>query len=197
MTKLFSKLAFWTMLSIGSAMLAGCANIRLPLTTLSLVSFGTEGTMPAGAATAANSPLLYNGTAATYNITGESIWTAAIGTSSWVSFSPDGSPDSGVDEPSGTYVYTSTFQDPNPENSAGTITVMGDDTMAVYLNGTLIAPAAASEQKTHCTVDVPNCIVPATYQLTGFVQGTNTLTFQVKQLFGYGTGLDFSGTVAY
>ena len=37
--------------------------------------------------------------------------------------------------------------------------------------------------------------MPATYNLTGFIAGTNTLEFDVKLLYGNAQGIDFSATV--
>ena len=72
---------------------------------------------------------------------------------------------------------------------------MADDTTSVYLNGKLIAAAAAADPATACTVGKPNCVTPATYTLSGFVNGINYLGFVVNQDFGSATGLDFVGSV--
>ena len=134
------------------------------------------------------------GGAATYNIgTGGGIWTAPTGGSSWVGANALDCPNCGNVEPNGTINFYSTFT--ASSTSTGTITVMADDTTSVFLNGTLITAAAGSATAGKCTIGTPNCTTPQTYTLSGFLNGTNTLTFGVQQIYGNANGVDFSGVV--
>ena len=166
-------------------------------TTLNLASYGSTATAPSGLS---NTATLYyansaNSASPTYNIGTGGVWSNPLGSSSWVSYNPNTSPGGSVVAPSGTYYYYTTFTDTTAATSTGTITVMADDTSSVYLNGTLIAAAASATPATNCTQGQPNCKVPVTYTLSGFVNGTNVLYFGVDQDFGSATGLDFIGTV--
>ena len=127
--------------------------------------------------------------------TGLSPWAGPIGTSVWVGPEAGTSPGGGVVAPAGTYVYTDTFSDTLP--SSGTITVLADDTTDVYLNGNLIVGAAANVPGINCTVGTPNCITAKTYSLTGadFLSGSNILKFDVQQLYGSATGLDYEASI--
>lgn len=166
-------------------------------TTLSLASYGSTATAPAGVA---NSATFYYADSShpaspTYNIGTGGVWSNPLGSSSWVSYDPNTSPGGSVVAPGGTYLYYTAFTDNSAATSTGTVTVMADDTTSIYLNGTLIAPAAQATPATNCTQGQPNCKVPVTYNLSGFVNGTNILLFGVDQDFGSATGLDFIGSV--
>lgn len=132
----------------------------------------------------------------TYNLPATSPWANLTSNpnASWVSFNPGNYPGGSNVAPTGTYVYQTTFS--ATSSGSGTITVLADDSTSIYLNNVLITPAAAAVAAVNCTVGTPNCLTAATYTLTGFKDGVNTLTFGVKQDFGSGTGLDFTGTVA-
>lgn len=168
---------------------------------LSLASYGTltnAGLPNAAPAGVANTALAYISGGAplpTYNLPNTAPWANALGNSSWISFNPNTYPFGSVIAPNATYTYTTTFFDALPGSSSGMITVMADDTASVYLNGTLVAAAAMNSPAGNCTVGGPNCRVPTTFTLTGFVAGLNTLTFNVSQLYGVAEGLDFTGTV--
>jgi PEP-CTERM motif len=129
-------------------------------------------------------------------------WASAIGTSDWVSFNPYTAPNSDApgtyypySAPNGTYDYSDTFQ--ASSSSSGTISVLADDTISIYLNGNLIVAAAGATQSI-CAASTPNCTTVATYTLptADFADGTNVLSFDVQQLFGGATGLDFEGTLS-
>lgn len=172
--------------------------------TIGLESYGSTASAPAGANNTStnflgyvlpgviNTPI-FGGPS--YNVGTGGVWAAPTGTSNWVSNSPNAYPGGSVAPPSGVYVYSTTFFDMNPLQSTGTLTLLADDTASVFLNGTLIEAPAASTAAVHCDVGTPNCITPTTFDLTGFVQGTNTLTFGVYQEHGAAEGLDFSGSV--
>lgn len=160
-------------------------------TTVTLASYGSTSSAPSGVD---NTAVTYSG-GATYNIPTGGIWSAPTGSSSWVSYDPMSYPGGGSHPVNGVYNYSSTFFDDSGSTSSGSITVMADDTTSVSLNGVLITAAAGANPAQHCTVTTPNCTVPATYTLTGFVDGINTLTFAVNQDFNDASGLDFSGYV--
>ena len=163
--------------------------------TLNLASYGTTATAPAGVS---NTALTYGASGATYDIGTGNVWAAPVGNSSWVSFNPNSYPGGSYVAPNASYTYFSTFVDSTPGSSSGSITVLADDTVSVYLNNILVVGAAAANPANHCTVSTPNCMTAATYSLasSAFVSGTNTLKFVVDQDFGSATGIDFSGTVA-
>ena len=174
--KLFSRICLTAAGLLVSAHLASAA-------TLSLASYGSTAAAPSGVS---NTALKYTFAGlATYDIGTGGVWTNPLGSSSWVSYNPNTAPGGSVVAPNGSYLYYTTFVDSTPGTSSGTI----------YLNGTLITAAAAATPAANCTAGTPNCKVPATYTLSGFVSGTNILAFVVDQDFGSATGLDFIGTV--
>ena len=185
-----------------SALLAASAGVA-SASTLTLDSYGSANSRIAGAS---NSATYYTGSVletgplvlplgTSYSIQANGPWAEPTGASTWVSNNPDNSPDGGHVEPTGSYDYYSTFTDLTPGTSSGTITVLADDTASVYLNGVLIAAAASPATNGTCDSGTPNCTVPAVYDLTNFVDGTNVLSFSVLQEHGSAEGLDFSGTV--
>lgn len=185
--KLFSRLSL-----IAAGLVLSAAHVA-SAATLSLASYGSTGAPLAGVA---NSALQYSIFGlSTYNIGTGGVWSNPLGNSSWVSFNPNTAPGGSVVAPNGDYLYYTTFSDSTASTSTGSITVMADDTTSVFLNGTLITPAAPATTTGTCTKGQPNCITPATYTLTGFVNGTNVLSFVVHQDFGFATGLDFIGSV--
>lgn len=162
--------------------------------TITLSSYGSTANTPTGAG---NSPTyFYDGsTAPTYSIGTGGVWASPLGNSSWVSENAGNYPGGNSVEPTGSYVYYTTFTDDTPGTSSGSITLLADDTASVYLNNTLIALAAGPATAGTCDSSTPNCTVPATYTLSGFQTGTNVLVFDVLQEHGSAEGLDFSGTV--
>ena len=170
--------------------------------TLTLASYGSTNAAPTGVN---NSATFFDGGLAgstvipdgpTYSIGTGGVWAAPTGSSSWVSNAPGNYPGGNNVEPTGLYDYYTTFTDDTPGTSSGTITVMADDTTSVFLNGTQISPAASSATAGTCDSGAPNCTVPTTFDLTGFVDGTNILSFGVLQEHGSAEGLDFSGSVS-
>ena len=185
--KLFSRLCLTAAGLLLSSHLASAA-------TLTLASYGSTALAPAGVS---NTGLRYSIVGLpTYDIPTGGVWSNPLGNSSWVSFNRDTYPGGSVIAPNGSYLYYTSFVDNMPGTSSGSITVLADDTTSVYLNGTLITKAAADVPEPICTVGTPNCLTSATYKLTGFVSGTNYLSFVVDQDFGGATGLDFAGTVS-
>ena len=172
-------------------------------TTITLASYGSTNVAPSGVGNSATvftgglvDFILPIGGGPTYNVGTGNVWAAPGGSSSWVSNNRGNYPGGSNTEPTGVYDYSTTFFDNLASTSYGTITVLADDTASVYLNGNLIAPAASPATAGTCDSGTPNCTVPATYNLTGFVNGVNTLSFDVLQEHGSAEGLDFYGSVS-
>jgi PEP-CTERM motif len=166
--------------------------------TLTIDSFGTGTNVGAN-----NTATKYVGTpTTTFDIlnTGNptSGWHAALGSSQWVSYNAQTGPTGNVTSPDGTYTYTTTFTlNTNLENYIGSIEVLADDTTDVFLNGTPIQGVALPGTDGHCQSNTPNCSTPTlvTFDPSLFVNGKNTLTFDVKQTGLGAQGLDFAGTI--
>jgi hypothetical protein len=170
-----------------------------------LGSYGTSALNPG----VANSSTTYDPTAstvnsgsdATFDISAGSVWHAPTGNSSYVSFNPATGPTSSLVVPNGSYVYNTTFAiSPTEVADVGTLTVLADDTVSVFLNNSLILQAAGpmgpSNSYAKCSDVGPNCITPLTFSFTGFVEGLNQLTFDVEQVNAASEGLDYSGSIS-
>lgn len=144
----------------------------------------------------------FSGPAGTYDIGTGGIWMNALPGSSWVSFDPNTAPggshgggDPNPNVPNGTYVYTLG----NLGLTAGqqytvTFDILADDTTDVKLNGTTFVNAG-SGQKTNCVDGTtgPTCTMLYTQASSSYTaNGSDVLTFDVQQLYGIATGLDFS-----
>jgi PEP-CTERM motif len=168
-----------------------------------LGSYGTTNSNPGVANTATTyDPLaseVNSGSNATFDISPGSTWHAATGNSSWVSFNAGTGPTSSLVVPNGTYVYNTTFTVSSAANSVGTLTVLGDDTVSVFLNNSLIlqsaGPMGPNNSYAMCSDVGPNCITPLTFSFTGLAEGLNELTFDVQQVNAANEGLDFSGSI--
>jgi hypothetical protein len=142
-----------------------------------------------------------DGSTTTFDIDPGTTWHAPTGNSSWVSFNGSTGPTSSLVVPNGTYVYNTTFTvSPADVDSVGTLTVLADDTVSVFLNNSLIlasaGPMGPSNSYARCSDVAPNCITPLTFTFTGLTDGLNELTFDVKQVNLANEGLDFSGSIA-
>ncbi len=191
-------------LVITSAILfGGLISISARADTILLASYGSTATNPGVSNTATTYDFadsqVNNGSSSTFNISPGSTWHAPIGSSSWVSFNASSGPTSSYVAPNGTYVYNTTVNLASADYS-GTMTVLADDTVAVYLNGNLVlqsaGPMGPGNSYAMCSDVAPNCLVPFTFNLTGFTAGVNDLTFDVKQVNLVNTGLDFSGSLS-
>jgi hypothetical protein len=128
----------------------------------------------------------------------------ALGTSSWVSYDQTG-PESNpfVDTLNGNYFFQTTFDigtTATPNDAGGSIDVLADDTVIVFLNGIqLNTPNPSGTDPSlfpHCLDGTPTCMTPTSISLNGdFVSGINTLTFQVVQGNDVDFGVDFAGSV--
>ncbi len=152
-------------------------------------SYGTVGTAPTGVI---NTALTSVGNT-TYDIPTGGIWAAPIGNSSWVGINKGDYPGGGNVEPNGTYVYSTSFAATSDETA--TLSLMADDTTSVYLNGALILSPSTFTGAAHCVAGFPTCTATDTISFGGFTNGTNTLTFDVFQVYKNATGVDFSGTI--
>ena len=173
-------------------------------TILLLGSYGTSSPNPGvGNSATAYDPLnstVNSGSTSTFNISPGTVWHSAIGTSSWVSFNAATGPTSGLAVPNGDYIYSTTFNlGSTAANDTGTLSVLADDTVSIFLNGALIlqsaGPMGSNNSYAKCSDVGPNCITPLTFNFTGFNAGLNTLTFDVKQVNLANQGLDFSGSI--
>jgi hypothetical protein len=134
-------------------------------------------------------------------ITNSSVWSLPIGNSSWVSYaqtSPESNPF--VNTPNGNYFFASTFNidTKDPSIYSGSLEVLADDTVAVFLNGELLNTPTGTSYL-HCSNGVPTCTGSGTFislPSNDFVDGTNTLTFQVTQANKSAFGVDFYGSVS-
>jgi RHS repeat-associated protein len=184
-----------------------CATYAVPPAIITLGSFSTTATNPGFNNTATTfvpgSSAVNNGSTATYNLSPGTGWHSPLNSSSYVSYDPGTGPLGSVVAPNGDYYYTTTFtigSNVSLTSTSGTLAVLADDTVAVYLNGSLIQPSAGPiggyNSYSHCSNVVPNCATPITFNLTGLVTGQNVLTFDVKQVVLASEGLDYWGTIA-
>jgi hypothetical protein len=173
-------------------------------TILLLGSYGTSAPNPGvGNSATAYNPLtsqVNSGSTSTFDISPGTVWHSAIGTSSWVSFNAATGPTSGLVVPNGDYIYSTTFNlGSTAAADTGTLSVLADDTVSIFLNGALIlqsaGPMGPNNSYAMCSDVGPNCLTPLTFNFTGFTAGLNTLTFDVKQVNLVNEGLDFSGSV--
>jgi len=144
-------------------------------------------------------------TGSTQNIgTGAGVWAGPLPGSSWVSFA-NTAPGSGNVAANGSYVYHTTFDTTSLGNGvtySGFGSILADDTVSVFLNGTLLpneeliaSPVGADG---HCSSGVPSCTDPAGTAFTNsslIKFGVNDLYFVVQQTGLSAEGLDFSATV--
>jgi hypothetical protein len=141
-----------------------------------------------------------SGSTSTFNISSGTVWHPAIGGSNWVSFDAGTGPTSGVVVPNGDYIYSTTFNVVGEEvGGIGSLSVLADDTVSIFLNGNLIlqsaGPMGSNNSYATCSDVGPNCITPLNFNFTGFTAGLNTLTFDVKQVNGVNQGLDYFGII--
>lgn len=185
------------------------------------VTLGSFGTSDAALATTNNnSALVYGGYAVgsspysanpyssitsganpstTYDIgTGPGVWPNPIANSSWVAENPGAGPNGGYVAPNGYYTYTTTFN-ANGGSYSGSLSLMADDTVAVFLNNAMtpFVLAGAIGGDGHCADGQPNCSTVDTVSFDPtLLAGSNTLTFVVEQTGGASEGVDFSGNLA-
>ena len=180
-----------------------CAFSSAHADSLSLASYSGSSIAPDVANTATtydpSASTVNSGSTSTYDIASGSAWHSAMGSSSWVSFNASTGPTSSLVVPNGDYIYNTQFN-LTSSNYVGSLSVLADDTVSIYLNGNLIlqaaGPLSASNDYSHCSDVGPNCVTPLTFTFTGFDPGMNDLTFDVKQVAGVDEGLDFAGSLS-
>jgi hypothetical protein len=176
----------------------------LHASTLNLGSYGTTAVSPGFDNTATSyvpgSSTVNTGSTSTFDISAGTVWHSALGSSSYISFDPGTGGSLSDVVPNGVYVYTTTFTLPSKSSDGpytGSMTVLADDTVSIFLNGTQILAAASAVGNTysHCSDTGPNCVTPLTFSFDGILSGTNVLTFDVSQVAGANEGLDYVGTI--
>ena len=196
--KKYSSITFACALIFGGLVSAQADTILL------LGSYGTSSPNPGvGNSATAYDPLnsaVNSGSTSTFNISPGTVWHSAIGNSSWVSFNAATGPPSSLVVPNGDYLYSTTFNlGSTAAADIGTLSVLADDTVSIFLNGALIlqsaGPMGPNNSYAKCSDVGPNCVTPLTFNFTGFTAGLNTLTFDVKQVNLVNEGLDFSGSI--
>jgi hypothetical protein len=143
--------------------------------------------------------LALSGCGSTIVITKNSAWFGPLAGSDWVSYNDTGAGSFIV--ANGTVVrFQDTFFIPGSTAAgwSGFLTVMADDSTAVWLNGHLLMAEAGANAYTACSNEPIGCLdtTKATISLNAWMQaGTNTLWFDVAQRNGASYGLDYYGTV--
>jgi hypothetical protein len=178
---------------------ADTVNLISNSTTVSYTGY-TMGTAPFNLANPF-SEITNNAPVAATNIgTGGGIWTGPIGSSQWVSFE-NTAPGATV-VPNGYYTFTSSFTTTGGPYT-GSLTLLADDTVAVFLNGQVVPFVAAGNigGDGHCSDNPVTCLTTETVDFgsadAGFINnGTNKLTFVVEQTGLVAMGLDYSGSIS-
>jgi hypothetical protein len=156
----------------------------------------TQGTAPYNASNPYAYITSHSGVAVSDIGTG-GVWTSAITGTSWISNNPGSEPGGNYTAPDGYYTYTTSFT-ATPGEYTGSLDIMADDTVAVFLNGSttplLFAGAIGGDGK--CSDAQPNCtsieVLPLNLNLTS----SDKLTFVVEQTGSYSEGLDFAVDLA-
>lgn len=199
--KNFWKFSAMAAVLVASATIASADTVNLisNSTTDSYTGY-TMGTAPFNLANPF-SEITNNAPAATTNIgTGGGVWTGPIGSSSWVSF--ENTAPGAIVVPNGYYTFTASFNTTGGPYT-GSLSLLADDTVAVFLNGqtTPFVLAGAIGGNGHCSDNPPTCLTVDTVSFgsadAGFINnGTNKLTFVVEQTGLVAMGLDYSGSIS-
>jgi hypothetical protein len=205
--KQFGKFCAMAAFLVASATYASADSIQLGSYGTGTSNFGNNNSAVnyGGAVLQPNPPFPANpsgfistGTGNTFNIgTGGGIWTGPVANSSWVSENANSFPGGSFIAPNGYYTYTTTF-DALGGNYTGSLNLLADDTVAVYLNDSLtpIVLAGAIGGNGHCADNPPTCLtVDSTDLDLTLLAGSNKLTFVVEQTGLVAEGLDFDGTL--
>ncbi len=147
----------------------------------------------------------------TYAVSPGSVWSGAIGSSSWISYDPHSGPTGGQNggsvpyDANGFYFYEQSVTT-NGGLWAGSVTIQADDTVAVYLGSINAANLLLNYGNIggdgHCADNAPSCVMQtATFNLGSFDSGfnnngTNELIFVVAQTGTFSQGVDFSGSIS-
>ncbi len=167
--------------------------------TLAPASRATTILMDSSAATTTN-----NSGNATVNISKNPAWADPFTGSSWISTASTGNPSAPgyVVFANGTNIlFTQSFLLDGPVQSAS-LSVMADDTAAVFVNGTKIFAASTGPSNISCAGTAIGCLVSTTKTFNTadlkpyLTAGTlNTIQFQVLQIASSSFGLDYAGQI--
>lgn len=207
--RLFSKLSALGAVLVLTTAFASADTIQLGSYGTGTANMGNGNTALAGSTTVPG--FAYNNGFTNYGLAGTgtvnlasdgSVWDVAQSNSSWVSYAQTGPSSSPlVNTANGNYFFTSTFNigtTATPGDASGYLTILADDTVAVFLNGQQLNTPTGTTYP-HCSDGVPTCIgTPTLITLNSgdFISGVNTLTFQVTQGNDAYYGVDFSGSVS-
>jgi hypothetical protein len=142
-----------------------------------------------------------NSNGATLAISPNAAWASALPGSSWVSFGITGnvSAPGFFVVPNGTVVSFFDVFNLSGTPTGGSISVLADDSAAVYLNGTLLLAEGASAGNNYATCSDFGiaCLVSTVINLpaSDLKSGSNTLQLNVAQRDGVSFGLDYAGSV--
>jgi hypothetical protein len=153
---------------------------------------------------------LANASSATTVIDKHPAWADPFTGSEWVSFAVPGTTTANpwdptwFEVPNNTVVsFFHTFELPDAAAYAGSLSIMADDSVAVFLNGQLLLPEAPGWDSGNtyliCSDFGAGCLVntAAMVDLSPFLRsGLNTLQFDVAQRNNNAFGLDYAGSVA-
>ena len=202
--RLCSKLLSLGTVLLSSTVFASADTIASSSATVTFAGYTT---------TAPDPSTLPTGGAATYNLDPGNpmaepgtFWFGPLAGSSWVGSTPTSGPVGTVNPPKGYYVYDYAF---TPSGGAGnyslSLSVLGDDTVEVVLNGTVLIPFGGLGDDHHCANSAPGCDQGTIYTLpltNVFFGSSENLSFVVREAGfepagGGGTGdpsgLDFVG----
>jgi hypothetical protein len=205
--RLILKLCAVVAFSVVSACFASADTIQLGSYGTGDASLGNANTAIDYAGYSATSTTPSAGVGTSYGLAQGLLWATAVTGSTWVGFAPTAGP-VGTSNPNyGYYTFSTSFTAGSSSPYSGSLSIMADDTVEVYLNGVLVAPFAALGSDYHCADVVPDCLTVDTIALTGLslLSGpdANTFVFDVQQAgvgpvggTGDPTGLDFSALLS-
>jgi len=133
------------------------------------------------------------GSASTFTLSPAGVWIDPLAGSTYVGSTATSGPGPLTQNPAfGYYTFSTTFAATG--TYSGSISILADDTTAVFLNGVQIVPFGALGGNVKCADGTPNCTVLSTFSLAGLsLTGTNSLQFVVRQAGDGATALDPSG----
>jgi len=125
------------------------------------------------------------------------VWAGPLGSSEWISYAQTGPGTPAMNPPNGNYYFVSTFSTLPGETYTGSISVLADDSVAVFLNGVLQNTPTDPGGFPHCSAGVPNCLISTTvtFNSANFLSGMNTLVFQDIQGAVIDLGIDYNGSI--
>lgn len=210
--------------SVFSALLLMMASAAYA-SSIQLASYGSTASNPG----VANTALYYNGFlphnnntngvgplafGPSYNVSPGGVWAGPIPpNSSWVSNSPAGGPPNGgpANAAIGDYFYSTTFNidpgnlDITSSYLVATISMLADDTMAVFVNGHRIQAFGNIGSDSHCADGQPTCGYPSTFDqalltiaipAADLKNGLNRISLVDWEAHGNSpSGVDFAATI--